>query len=168
MWNTIKNHKKLAGISVLLLACATAAVAAVLLTGQNGRGTGHFRQLQNITVTGGAAPGTGPYPVAGSDGDLAVHLNNPNGVPIKVLSVARDSGGGNITSADTVGCNNIDPALSVNAITLTTAQQTATTVPANGNADVTLPGVIHVASSPSAACQAADFNVPLSLTVQAG
>jgi hypothetical protein len=168
MRNRIKNHKYLAGLSVVLLIGVTAAVAAVMLSGQKGRATGHFRQLQNITVTGGAAPGSGPYPVAGSDGDLAVHLNNPNGVPIKVISVQRDSSGGSITSSDTVGCNNLDPALSVTALTLTTAQQTATTVAANSAADVLLPGVIHVVSSPSAGCQASDFAVPLDLTVQAG
>lgn len=166
--NAIKHHKIRAGLVLALLFCAGAAFAAVMLSGQKGKGTGHFRQLQNITVTGGAAPGTGPYPVAGSDGDLAVHLVNPNGVPVKVVSVARDVSGGTIASADTVGCNNLDAALSVNAVTLTSAQQTAATVAANGQGDVTLPGTIHVVSSPSAACQAADFSVPLDLTVQAG
>jgi hypothetical protein len=166
----IRNHKRItASIAAALLVCVAVGVAAVMLSGQKGKGTGHFQQLQNISVQAGTAPGTGPYPVAGSDGDLAVKLSNPNGVPIKVISVARDTGGGVIASTDTVGCNSIDAALSVNPVTLTTAQQTAATVAAGAsNVQVLLPGVVHVVSSPSAACQTADFTVPLDLTVQAG
>jgi hypothetical protein len=169
MLNRIRRHRIITGTVAALVVVAAVSVAAILLTGQKGPGRSHFRQLQNITVAAGTAPTTGPYGVAGSDGDVAVKLSNPNSVPLKVISVQRDASGGPITSIDTTGCNALDPNLSVNAVTLTAAQQTAATLPAGAtNVNVELPNVIHVVTAPTAACMAADFNVPLDLTVQAG
>jgi hypothetical protein len=168
MFQKIKRRKFVTTGAVALLLCAAVAVAAVLLTGQKGAGRSHFRQLSNLTVTAGTAPSTGPYGIVGSEGDAVAHVANPNGVPVKVISVQRDSSGGQITSSDGVGCPGIDATLSVTATTLTVAQQTAATIPANGAADVLLPNILHVVSAPSAGCMAADFTVPLDLTVSAG
>ena len=138
------------------LAVSTGAAQAWFAAISAGSGPVPVGALQDLTAT--ATPvSTALLP--GASADLVVELANPNGVAVRVDSIAVDPtrGTGGV-SVDRAGC----PA---SAIALA-AQTTGWIVPArtggaDGRLSVRLPGALALATDAPDACQGASFTVHL-------
>ena len=140
--------KLLAMLGVTLGFTAVGVALAQWLASGDGEGRATAGVSQGLTLTPGT-PSTLLFP--GGTGDVAVTVSNPNPFPVEVASFALD---GTITS-DTLGC---DP--SNHGVTFTD-QAGIWTVPGSGSLDVNLAGAVAMAADSAAACQGANFTVPL-------
>jgi hypothetical protein len=146
-----------AAVGVLLLAAGVAA-AAWLLTAQ-GPSAGRVGALKSITVTAGPAP-TGILPNA--SGDLSVHLDSPNELPLKVVSVTSAGDPFALMGSGALGscsAQDLNDSLAVATKTLNTPVAVAP-----GQSDVVLPGVVTAGDIPSG-CQNQSFTVAVRLSV---
>ena len=160
--DTRLHHRGLTriGLAVLAvgigLALSSGAAQAWFAAVASGSGAAPVGALQDLTAT--AAPVSAAL-LPGASADLVVELANPNGVAVRVDSIAVDPtrGTGGV-SVDRAGC----PA---SAIALA-AQTTGWIVPArtggaDGRLSVRLPGALALATDAPDACQGASFTVHL-------
>lgn len=138
------------------LAVSSGAAQAWFAAIASGSGAAPVGALQDLTAT--AAPVSASL-LPGASADLVVELANPNGVAVRVESIALDPmlGTGGV-SVDRAGC----PA---SAIALA-AQTAGWTVPARtggaaGRLSMRLPDALTLSADAPDACQGASFTVHL-------
>lgn len=154
------------------LIVALGAAVALLLAMGGGAAYAYFSS--HGSGSGVATAGTGPQSVTivaatgtptsslqpGGSADLTLTLNNPNSFAVKITGISQN---GTLTVAGDSGC---------------TASNSGVTVPTQTGLSVTIPAgsgqVAHIAngaamsSSSNSGCQGAQFQVPVTVTVQEG
>lgn len=158
----VRKRKAQAAWAAGVALCVAAAAVAYLTTAGSGTGTAEVARVLPVTVDAGAAPSAPLSP--GSDGDVTVHLSNPNGFAVHVGSLALDdtrgAGGFDATPA---AC---DPVAAGLAFTTQTNGGDGWSVPAKavgteGRLDLDLPASIRMGADAPDACQGASFTVYL-------
>jgi hypothetical protein len=155
----VKRRTLVAAIAVLVVILLGAGGAYAYFT-STGSGTGHGRAgtLQAVTVA--AVTGTPTTPLLpGSSGDVILNVNNPNAFAVKLVSVT--GGPAAITVSGGSGCT-----LANSGVTFNNQTSLSITIPAsNSSFAVDLPGAASMSTSSVSGCQAATFNIPVTITV---
>lgn len=161
MSGTARRRALLGGI--LVIAAVAAATAADAAWSGGGSGTGSAGTGTTVAVT--LSPGTpsaGLHP--GGSADVVLEVTNPNQHPVRIGTLALDTGQG--TSGFAVDGDH--PGCATSALGFATQSNGGAgwTVPAkvgavDGSLAVTLSGAISMASNAANACQGATFTVYL-------
>jgi hypothetical protein len=153
--STRRRKVTTAAVSMLLLGAGT-ALAAWLLTA-TGPGSGKIGSPKAVTVTATAPSADAAVLMPGSDGDLTVHLDNPNG-PLKITSYTTTSRSPAISGLNT-GCSSTDFAWTWDdSVNSRHTFATPIDVP-QGAGDVILPHAVGLKSTAASACQGSTFSI---------
>lgn len=147
-----------AGTVAAALALPSGVAQAYWMTSGSGTGSAAGGQISSLTGLTGSASATGLL-VPGGSGTLVVAVQNPNTVPITVTAISTGAVGVGVSGA-AGACNATDPAISLT----TPTAGLPFTVPAGGNATVTLTNAVAMGSTAKSECQSATFSVPVTLT----
>jgi hypothetical protein len=146
-------------VAVVLIA-ASSALAFWRTTG-TGSGSGTTSTTQAVTLSPGT-PTVGLYP--GGQGDVALTVDNPNSVHVKIGSLSLSTGQG--TAGYAVDGGHAGCATSALSFTTQTNAGAGWTVPAkvgstDGSLSIDLPNAVALSASAANACQGASFTVYL-------
>jgi hypothetical protein len=146
---------------VVALVGAGGALAYFTTTG-SGTASGSVGEAQAVTISAGASPSTVLFP--GTDGDVTVHISNPNTIPVHIGSLVVDTSQGTNGFSASPGCNFGLPTPALTFTTQTGPGGNGWTVPkkvgaTDGTLDLDLTGSIHMNTNAANACQGATFTV---------
>lgn len=149
-----RRRKALAIIGVLALVGASAALAIWTINGF-GSGSAKAGELQELTVQSIDLSGAQGDLFPGQSGLLHMRVINPNSA-LNLTAVSID---GTLGSSNPTGC----PASNLSAENVS-----GLSIPliANGNTEITVPGVVSLAANAPDACQGVMFSVPVTVTAQ--
>ncbi len=156
--------RKRASVIALFLAVVIAggvAAAAWLVSG-TGSATSQAASAVSLTVSAGTpTPSLYPKPAAGYGspmvGAVYATVTNPNPFPVQLTNATFGAVASTPLAGKTCAASNV---VAPAPVTLATP----VTVPANGNAAVTVPGALEMVSTADNGCQGATFTVQVTLT----
>jgi hypothetical protein len=143
-----------AGI-VALVAAAAVAVAAWQTSGS---GPAYAKAQTAATLTlGDASASTSADLYPGATGALTIKITNPNPFPIKITTVALQTGG--------VVTSNKGPACDASTgVSVSNQTGLAIAVGASTTSTVTVPNAVSMSNASDNSCQGAVFTVPVDVT----
>lgn len=148
------------GLSVAGLVGGGSAAAYWTAPG-SGASTGASGAMSTVTVAafiGGDTPSSKLVP--GSTADVILRVNNPNSVPVQLISV---------TANGTATADAAHPGCTTTGVTFTAPPSPlapSVTVPASSSRLVHLAGAAAMDSTSQSACQGATFHLPITLTAR--
>jgi hypothetical protein len=151
---TIRLSRKL----FLVLAAVAALVVGGALyaawsAGGSGNGYAKATTAQSLTIGDASASTTADlYP--GATGTVKLKVTNPNPFPVRITSVAKQSGG-TITSDKGAACN------ASTGVTFTDQAGLALDLAAGATSTFTLSGAVSMSNASDNTCQGAIFTIPV-------
>jgi hypothetical protein len=151
---TIRLSRKL----LLVLAAVAALVVSGALyaawsTGGSGNGYAKATTAQSLTLSDASASTTADlYP--GATGTVKLRVTNPNPFPVRITSVAKQSGG-TITSDKGAACN------ASTGVTFTDQTGLTLDLAAGATSTFTLSGAVSMSNASDNTCQGAIFTIPV-------
>ena len=144
---------------------AFAAVAALVATGAlyaawstSGSGNGYAKATTASALTiGDASASTTADLYPGATGAAKLKVTNPNPFPVRITSVAKQTGG-TITSDKGAACN------ASTGVTFTDQTGLALDVAAGATQTFTLSGAVSMSNASDNTCQGAVFTIPVDVT----
>ena len=154
---TIARKKKVAFLSGAAVAAAV-AVAAVAAWQTSGSGPAYAKaQTDSVLTLSDASASTTADLYPGATGALTLKLTNPNPFPVKVTTVASQTGG--------VISSNKGPACDASTgVSLANQSGLALAVGANSTATLTVPGAVSMSNASDNSCQGAIFTIPVDVS----
>ncbi|HEV8251145.1 MAG TPA: hypothetical protein VGQ15_14345 [Gaiellaceae bacterium] len=155
MKSSTRRKTLLAAGIIALVAAAAVAVAAWQTSGS---GPAYAKAQTAATLTlGDASASTSADLYPGATGALTIKITNPNPFPIKITTVALQTGG--------VVTSNKGPACDASTgVSVSNQTGLAIAVGASTTSTVTVPNAVSMSNASDNSCQGAVFTVPVDVT----
>jgi hypothetical protein len=141
-----------------IIALVAAAAVAVAAWQTSGSGPAYAKAQTAATLTlGDASASTSADLYPGATGALTIKITNPNPFPIKITTVALQTGG--------VVTSNKGPACDASTgVSVSNQTGLAIAVGASTTSTVTVPNAVSMSNASDNSCQGAVFTVPVDVT----
>jgi hypothetical protein len=154
---TIRLSRKLfIALAVLVAFGATGALYAAWSTSGSGSGYAKAGTASSLTLSDASASTSADlYP--GGTGAVKVRVTNPNSFPVRITTVAKQTGG-TITSDKGAACN------ASTGVTFTDQTGLTLDLAAGATSTFTLSGAVSMSNASDNTCQGAVFTIPVDVT----
>jgi hypothetical protein len=151
-----KGRKSLLAAGVIALVASAAVAVAAWQTSGSGPAYAKAQTASTLTL-GDASASTSADLYPGATGALTIKVTNPNPFPIKITSVALQSGGV-VTSNKGAACD------ASTGVSVNNQSGLALAVGASATATMTVPNAVSMSNASDNSCQGAVFTVPVDVT----